>query len=169
MNTDSLYLAPCPHCGSDVKIVDIQNGFAIVCTDKNCLGQMRIQYGSCDDQKLFLNKLVTDWNKRQLESVAIRAAIDNVSKYRELLYDEMQEEYDEHCSCCLDTLDDVINRLVCYTAGNIVDPRAGRIRELEKKLEEANGKLERVYHVIGEIVEKPNPFEKGDIYEQIRL
>lgn len=161
MDLNSVNLVSCPHCGSDVKLVNIQNGFAIVCTDKNCLGGMRIQYGSCDDKKLFLNKLISDWNKRHLESVAIRAAIDNISKFREELYEELKEECDEHCSCCLDTLDDVMNRLLCYTTGSIIDPKAIRIRELEKKLEEANEKLMNICRAVGDVVievDKPNPF-----------
>lgn len=160
MDTNSINLALCPHCGSEVELINIQGGFAIVCTDKNCLGQMRIQYGSCDDRKLFLNKLITDWNKRQLEVTSIRAAIDNISTYRDFIHDESQEEWSEHCSYCVDVLDEVINRLVCFNTGNIVDRKAVRIRELEKKLEEANEKLEKVYRIIGEVIDKPNPFKK---------
>ena len=109
-------LAPCPHCGSDAELVDIFYGYAIVCTDKNCFGGMRIKYGSCDDRERFLNKLITDWNKRDPDTKVITEAIECIEKYRGDIYDETQEEYDEHGSCCVDVLDEVLNRLRCFTS-----------------------------------------------------
>lgn len=40
----------------------------------------------------------------------------------------------------------------------MVDNGLDRIRELEKQLGEANDKLEKAYHVIGQVVDQPNPF-----------
>lgn len=108
-------LKPCPFCGNDVRIVPIQSGFAVVCNGKNCLSQMRITYGSCDAKKMFLEKLCADWNRRTPEAPAVVAAIECIEDYRNTLFDEMQEPYDEHGSCCLDVLDETLNRLRCFT------------------------------------------------------
>ncbi len=113
---DRFRLAPCPHCGSAARLVDTHGGYAIVCDNKNCLGQMRIQFGSCDNKELFLKKLVSDWNKRGPEIKAVIEAIRHVGEYRDAIYEETQEEYDDHGECCVDVLDEVINILTCYTA-----------------------------------------------------
>lgn len=113
-------LNPCPHCGAEVNIVRIQNGYAIVCGDKNCLCQMRVMFGSCDNEEIFLQKLISDWNKRSPEVRAVVAAIECIEEYRNTIYDEMQEEYDEHGCCCIDVLDEVLNRLQCFTSSAAV-------------------------------------------------
>lgn len=46
-------LERCPYCGETARLVSIQNGFAIVCNDKNCLGQMQIHFGSCNNEEIF--------------------------------------------------------------------------------------------------------------------
>ncbi len=111
----------CPHCGSTVSLVQIQYGYAIVCDDKNCLGQMRVHYGTCDNEEIFLQKLISDWNKRSPEVRAVTAAIECIEEYRNKIYDETQEEYDEHGSCCIDVLDEVLNRLLCFTSSAAVE------------------------------------------------
>lgn len=113
---DQIRLAPCPHCGTFARLVDTHNGYAIVCGDKNCLGQMRVQFGSCDDKKLFLQKLVADWNRRIPDIKAVTAAIDRVQEYRDHIYEETQEEYDNHGGCCVDVLDETLNIMNCFTA-----------------------------------------------------
>lgn len=114
-------LKPCPFCGSDVRLVSIQNGFAIVCGDRNCLGQMRITFGQCDNKELFLAKLVTDWNKRAPEVSAVSAAYACIEEYRNALYEEMQEPYDDHGACCIDVADEILNRLHCFTSTAAVE------------------------------------------------
>lgn len=121
MSSNTIELAPCPHCNSTSRLVDIYGGYAIVCNDKNCLGQMRIHYGSCDDKEIFLQKLISDWNRRTPEVRAVTAAVECITKYRDEIYDETQEEYDDHGSCCIDVLDETINRLKCFTSSNAVE------------------------------------------------
>ena len=121
-----LKLERCPHCGAEVRLVDIQNGYAIVCKDKNCLCQMRINFGSCDDKEIFLWKLISDWNKRKPEVRAVAAAVECIEEYRSKLYDEMQEPYDEHGSCCIRVIDETLNRLRCFTVSAAVDAWSGK-------------------------------------------
>lgn len=111
-----IVLAPCPHCGSSAYLVDLQNGYAIVCDDRNCLGSMKIRFGSCDNKDIFLQKLISDWNKRIPEVKAVVSAINQIREYRDDIYEETQEEYDDHGSCCVDVLDEAINILQCFTA-----------------------------------------------------
>lgn len=118
---NQIALAPCPHCRSRAHVVDIHNGFAIVCEDKNCLGQMRVHYGSCDDKNVFLMKLVSDWNKRRPEIRAVTAAVECLTQYRNELYDANQKEYAYHGNCCIEALDEAINRLKCFTSTNAVE------------------------------------------------
>lgn len=109
-------LNPCPHCGSPVRLVHISHGYAIVCEDKNCLGGMQINFGSCDNEEIFLAKLISDWNNRQPEISAVITAINCIENYRNNLYEEMQGPYDEHGYCCIEVLDEVLNRLQCFTS-----------------------------------------------------
>lgn len=109
-------LNPCPHCGHPVRLVDIMHGYAIVCESTNCLGGMRINFGACDNKEIFLAKLISDWNKREPEIPAVAAAINCIEDYRNNLYEEMQEPYDEHGYCCIKVLDEVLNRLQCFTS-----------------------------------------------------
>lgn len=119
MNTTNLL--PCPHCRSKARIVQISGGYAIVCEDKNCLGQMRIHYGSSDDKEMFLKKLISDWNRRTPEVRAVTAAVECLTKYRDDIYDENQEEYSDYSGCCVDVLDEAINRLKCFTSSDAVE------------------------------------------------
>ena len=122
-------LKPCPFCGSKVRLVTIQRGYAIVCEAKNCLGQMRITFGTCDDDLIFLKKLVSDWNKRNPEVRAVTAAYECIEEYRNTIYDETQEEYDDHGGCCIDVLDEVLNRLHCFTSSAAVEAWNRRVGE----------------------------------------
>jgi hypothetical protein len=115
---NEIVLAPCPHCGSGARLVNLQNGYAIVCDDKNCLGLMKVSFGSCDNKDIFLQKLVSDWNRRVPEIKAVASAIQSVREYRDHIYEESQEEYDVHCAHCVDVLDEAINILQCFTAFN---------------------------------------------------
>lgn len=114
-------LKPCPFCGGEVRLVHIQSGFAIVCESRNCLGGMSVKYGSCDNEEIFLEKLVSDWNSRKPEVLAVTAAIECIEDYRNTLYEETQEPYDEHGCCCISVLDEVLNRLRCFTASAAVE------------------------------------------------
>ena len=69
-------LEPCPHCRKPVEFVEIQGGYAIVCSDHNCLGGMDIHYGWKDDREIFKNKLISNWNKRTPEVRAVNAAVE---------------------------------------------------------------------------------------------
>ena len=114
-------LKPCPFCGGEVRLVHIQSGFAIVCESRNCLGGMSVKYGSCDNEEIFLEKLVSDWNSRKPEVLAVTASIECIEDYRNTLYEETQEPYDEHGCCCISVLDEVLNRLRCFTASAAVE------------------------------------------------
>lgn len=114
-------LKPCPFCGSEVKLVRIQYGFAVVCNARNCLGGMTIKYGTCDNKNIFLEKLMSDWNSRKPEVLAVTAAIECIEDYRAALYDQTQEPYDEHGCCCISVLDEVLNRLQCFTSSAAIE------------------------------------------------
>lgn len=118
-------LERCPYCGETARLVSIQNGFAIVCNDKNCLGQMQIHFGSCNNEEIFLEKLVSNWNKREPEINAVVSAVECIEEYRNTVYEETQEPYDEHGYCCIAVLDEVINRLKCFTSLSAVKTKKG--------------------------------------------
>ena len=121
-------MKPCPFCGEEVRLVRIQGGFAIVCNGRNCLGGMRILFGSCDKEEMFLQKLISDWNNRDPEVLAVTAAIECIENYRATLYEEMQEPYDEHGCCCIDVLDEVLNRLQCFTSSAAIEAWMGECK-----------------------------------------
>ena len=114
-------LKPCPFCGEQVRLVHIQGGYAIVCEGRNCLGMMQIKYGSCDNAEVFKEKLISDWNSRKPEILAVTAAVECIENYRNTLYEKTQEPYDEHGYCCISVLDEVLNRLQCFTASAAVE------------------------------------------------
>lgn len=114
-------LSRCPHCNSKMNIVEIQYGYAIVCTNKNCLGGMQIKYGSSDNKIMFLTTLISNWNKRSPEVRAVTAAIECIEEYRNSIHEQMQEPYDDHGQCCIDVLDEVLNRLHCFTSSEAVE------------------------------------------------
>lgn len=114
-------LKPCPFCGSEVRLIQIQFGFSVVCESRNCLGGMSVKYGSCDNKEIFLKKLVSDWNSRKPEVLAVTAAIECIEDYRNTLYEKTQEPYDEHGCCCISVIDEVLNRLQCFTASAAVE------------------------------------------------
>ena len=111
----TMELKPCPFCGQPARIFRIQNGYAICCNDKSCLGMMEIRFGSCDNEIIFKEKLISNWNKRQPEVVAVQAAFECIREYRNGIYDDMQEPYDDHGNCCMQVLDEALNRLQCFT------------------------------------------------------
>lgn len=114
-------LGHCPFCGKRAELITIQRGFAIVCEDKNCLGQMQIHYGSCDYEDIFKQKLIANWNKRCPEVAAIESALECLESYEDDLREQMQEPYDEHGYCCLRVLDEALNRLQCFTSIAAID------------------------------------------------
>lgn len=118
---ENIELARCPHCNSKMKIVKIQYGYAIVCTDRNCLGGMEIKSGSSDFTEIYLEALIANWNKRSPEVRAVTAAIECIEEYRNKIYTEMQEPYDDHGHCCIDVLDEALNRLRCFTSSAAVE------------------------------------------------
>ena len=114
-------LKPCPFCGESVRLIDVHNGFAIVCEGRNCLGGMRISFGSCDNRNIFLQKIISDWNSRKPEVLAVTAAIECIEDYRNDLYEKTQEPYDEHGYCCISVIDEVLNRLQCFTSTKAIE------------------------------------------------
>ena len=114
-------LKPCPFCGERVELRGVQGGFYIACKGRNCLGGMNIKYGSCDNSEIFLEKLVSDWNSRRPEVPAVTAAVECIEDYRNALYEKTQEPYDEHGCCCISVLDEVLNRLQCFTASAAIE------------------------------------------------
>lgn len=111
----------CPHCGLPVEFLSLHSGFAIICSDHNCLGGMDVHYGTQDNPELFKKKLISNWNKRKPEIRAVEAAVECTIDYRDKIYDECQEPYDEHGQCCIDCIDEIINRLRCFTCQEAVD------------------------------------------------
>ena len=111
----------CPHCGKPVELIRTQYGFAIICTDHTCLGGMEIRAGLRDDEELFKRKLIANWNKRQPEIRAVDSAIQCIENYGDELYQSMQEPYDEHGQCCIDVVNEILNRLMCFTCQEAVD------------------------------------------------
>lgn len=122
-------LKPCPFCGKPVNFIRIQWGFAIVCSDKNCLGCMQVRYGTCDNEEIFKAKLISDWNKRSPQVPAIEAAWNCILQYRNEIYAACQEPYDDHGGCCIEVLDEVLNRLNCFTASAAVEAWNGRVSD----------------------------------------
>lgn len=114
-------LQPCPHCHKPVRFVKTQGGYAIVCSDRDCLGGMEIHYGWNDDKEIFKKKLISNWNKRVPEVRAVSAAVKCIRAYGEELYDSMQEPYDEHGACCMEAVEEILNRLSCFTSQAAVD------------------------------------------------
>lgn len=126
-------LKQCPFCGGEVQLVQSQGGFAVVCKSLNCLGGMSIKHGSCDNQEIFLRKLVADWNNRKPEVLAVTAAIECIEDYRNTLCEETQEPYDEHGCCCISVIDEVLNRLQCFTASDAVETWNRRAEDVADK------------------------------------
>lgn len=114
-------LSLCPHCQKPVELIQMQSGFAIICSDHNCLGGMEIHYGTCDNPEIYKAKLISNWNRRTPEVRAVAAAIECLIAYREEIYGMCQEPYDEHGQCCIDVLDEAINRVRCFTCHEAVD------------------------------------------------
>lgn len=47
---------------------------------------------------------------------AVVSAVECIEEYRNTVYEETQEPYDEHGYCCIAVLDEAINRLKCFTS-----------------------------------------------------
>ncbi len=114
-------LKACPFCGKRVELIPIQWGFAIVCSDKNCLRMMQIHYGTCDNEDIFKAKLISDWQRRNPEVPAITAAWNCLAQFRDEIYEACTEPYDTHGSCCINVLDEALNRLLCFTSSAAVE------------------------------------------------
>lgn len=125
----AVVLNPCPHCGENVRLVHGQRRYAILCQGRNCLGGMFIEYGSCDNKEIFLKKLISDWNSRKPEVLAVTAAVECIEEYRNALSEEIQEPYDYHGSCCIDVLDEALNRLRCFTSSAAVETWNRRVSD----------------------------------------
>ena len=125
----SMNLLPCPHCQKPVEFLTLQGGYAIICSDHNCLGGMDIRYGWQDDQEIFKKKLISNWNRRTPEVRAVKAATECIRKYGEELYESMQEPYNEHGACCIEVVDEILNRLNCFTSQAAVDAWVGEKEE----------------------------------------
>lgn len=121
IDLSNIELLRCPHCNSEMRLVKIHQGYAIVCTDKNCLGGMRINYGSNDNKEIFLATLISNWNKRMPEVRAITAATECIGEYRNKVFSKTQEPYYDHGQCCIDVLDEVLNLLRCFTVSSAVE------------------------------------------------
>ena len=114
-------LRSCPHCNKPVELVSLQSGYAIVCSDHNCLGGMQIHYGWKDDREIFKQKLISNWNRRTPDVTAVEAAVNCIEEFRDELYESCQEPYDEHGVCCIETVYQILNRLLCFTSQEAVD------------------------------------------------
>ena len=114
-------LRRCPHCNKRVEFVELQGGYAIVCSDHNCLGGMQIHYGLKDDCEIFKQKLISNWNRRTPDVMAVAAAVNCIEEFRDELYESCQEPYDEHGACCIETANEILNRLLCFTSQEAVD------------------------------------------------
>lgn len=114
-------LRNCPYCNEPVEFITIQGGYAIICSDHNCLGGMQIHFGWKDDGEIFKQKLISNWNHRTPDVEAVDSAMRCIEAYRNELYDSCQEPYDEHGMCCVETADEILNRLQCFTCREAVD------------------------------------------------
>lgn len=114
-------LKSCPFCGKPAEFISLQSGFAIICSDHNCLGGIETRFGRMDNPEIFKAKLVANWNKRDKDVAAVEAAVECAIAYRDEVYDDCQEPYDSHGQCCVDVLDEVINRLRCFTCKEAVE------------------------------------------------
>ena len=120
MDYEKMQLKRCPFCGNEVSLRFIQFGAAIVCNSRNCLGGLTVKWGTCDSHDIFLAKLVNDWNNREPDSKAVGAAVKCLEAYRAELLRSMREPYAEFDACCLDVLDEAINRVGCFTCDQAV-------------------------------------------------
>lgn len=114
-------LKHCPHCGLPVELIETQYGFSIICSDHNCLGGIEIRCGTMANKEIFKRKLIANWNRRKPEVGAVEAAKECLLQYRDEIYDLCQEPYDEHGQCCVEVLEEAINRLSCFTCQEAVD------------------------------------------------
>ena len=60
-------LKPCPFCGGEAEQIyedPLHNEAYIICSDHNCLGYMRIGWGTKDDKAKFIKRLENNWNRR---------------------------------------------------------------------------------------------------------
>ena len=110
----ALGLDVCPHCGKEVEFL-VSGGTAyIICSDRNCLGGIRISWGTNDKAYIFIEKLKSNWNKRCADQNALIKAIEYLEEFRDELYQQTQNEYAEKWSCCLNTLDEAINKAKAF-------------------------------------------------------
>lgn len=109
-----LGLDVCPHCGKEVEFLISGYTAYIICSDHNCLGGLRVSWGTNDKPYVFIEKLKSNWNKRCADQNALIKAINYLEEFRDEVYQQTQEEDAERWGCCLDTLDEAINKAKAF-------------------------------------------------------
>ena len=109
-NGKDMGLEPCPHCGKDVEFFISGNTAFIYCSDHNCLGGSRVSWGTNDTPYIFIEKLKANWNNRCADQNALVKALEYLDKFRNELYQQTQNEDSERWGCCVDTLDEAIDK-----------------------------------------------------------
>lgn len=111
----SIGFLSCPHCGKETEFYISGYKAHIICSDHNCWGGMTAQWGTHDEPYRFIEKMKASWNQRAQDGHAIVAATKYIEEYREEVRRDLQSEYSEYCQHCLDVLDEVLNKLDCFT------------------------------------------------------
>lgn len=60
-------LKPCPFCGKEAEPIQeppMQHRAYIICSDHNCWGHMKVEWGTMDDKDKFIKRLIENWNRR---------------------------------------------------------------------------------------------------------
>ena len=109
-----LGLATCPHCGKEVEFLIHGNTAYIFCSDHNCWGGSRVSWGTLDKPYIFIEKLKANWNKRVPEQNALVKAIEYIEEYRNQIYEQNQQECSEYFGCCVDALDEAIQKAKAF-------------------------------------------------------
>lgn len=110
----SIGFLSCPHCGKETEFYISGYKAHIICSDHNCWGGMSVQWGTHDEPYRFIEKMKASWNQRTPDGHAIIAAKSYIEKYRDEIYREAQGEDSDHFGCCLNVLDEVLNKLDCF-------------------------------------------------------
>lgn len=123
-------LLGCPHCGKEVEFFISGQVAYIFCSDHNCHGGMRIQWGGHDEPYRFIERMKTSWNQRTPNGYGIIAAKRYIEKYRNEIYQAAQREDPDYCNFCIEVLDEVLNKLDCFipTGGRPIDTIVSPIR-----------------------------------------
>lgn len=105
----------CPHCGKESEFLIGYDEAHIICSDHNCLGKMSVHWGTRDEPYRFIEKMKANWNKRTPDGHAIIEATAYIEKYRKEVYNDSQEEYSDCCAHCVEVVDEILNKLLCFT------------------------------------------------------